>query len=274
MIFHGSKPGVLVHGNYKPAEWYRGSIKKAGFTVQEATGEGSVVLDVTYNDSAELTIVRNGNDNISLVTQGKNFWDMYKLKSTNHFTVNADKSITINANAYLCNTEKTLSQICPELKVGKTYILSFETDGSNFIYIVGDSGVWTNNSVKTITQDMLNGTVILYGAPATSPDYNLPHTIKHFQIELGDKVTSYQPYYAPQEVDIPIDIADDEQILVELNTVPLGTSVIQTDDGLPATLTLKAKVADMTSTTTTYSDIMSEPKMSDLEDGESETSDI
>ena len=64
-------------------------------------------------------------------------------------------------------TGKTLQQLCPILQVGDTVYLYFDRNLGNtsnpIIYLVGSIGEWGMNIAKTITQEMLDSTVILYG---------------------------------------------------------------------------------------------------------------
>ena len=93
-----------------------------------------------------------------------------------------------NSSGY-ATLEKKLSQICPSLKVGDIATLSFKTTfTTNYIYITGYNSIWANGTSKTITQAMLDGTVVVYGG------YNTTTTISEFMFEKGSTKTTYEPY--------------------------------------------------------------------------------
>ena len=105
----------------------------------------------------------------------------------------ANDTITIwdntNTSGFM-TTERKLSQICPSLKVGDTVTLTYTTTwNSNYIYLVGWNNVWINGNTKTITQEMLDSTVIMYGG------YNATTVISNFMFRYSSITdTTYEPY--------------------------------------------------------------------------------
>ena len=62
-------------------------------------------------------------------------------------------------------TTYKLKELCPNMKVGKSYSLGFTrnyNDGSNYIYLAGSKSFWSNNTSKVITQEELDGNVSIY----------------------------------------------------------------------------------------------------------------
>lgn len=93
-----------------------------------------------------------------------------------------------NASGYM-TTEKQLSQLCPSLKVGDIVTLTYTTTwSSNYIYLDRVyNQIWTNGSTKTITQEMLDSTVIMYGG------YNATTVISNFMFRYSTADSTYEP---------------------------------------------------------------------------------
>ena len=88
---------------------------------------------------------------------------------------NADGSITIDGgpSSSAVSMYRTLGQLAPGLEVGKSYKYSIKTTSSTKIMLLYKSGnniTWSNNTVKTITAEMLNRPVYFYtnGANTTA----------------------------------------------------------------------------------------------------------
>lgn len=92
------------------------------------------------------------------------------------------------------NPHISLKEFCPDLVVGETYSLSFETnatgDQANIIYLSDANFSWTRGTSKVITENDLTGEVFFY---ANYPDLTIA-TISNFQIEKGTTATNYVPY--------------------------------------------------------------------------------
>lgn len=107
---------------------------------------------------------------------------------------NGDGTVTVNhtSGSSAINTGKNLSDLA-DLVVGSTYILSFTTTSSaRYIYLGQPANaVWTSNTTRTITSDMLNSPVYLYANGDTNPESGV---LSNIQIELGTTATAYAPY--------------------------------------------------------------------------------
>ena len=83
-----------------------------------------------------------------------------------------------------------LKDCAPNLVVGETYTLSFNSTGSQKqIYLSASQRSWVANNSITITQDDLDSRVYFYASGT-----NTSATISDFQIELGSTVTSFSAY--------------------------------------------------------------------------------
>lgn len=141
----------------------------------------------------------------SIKVEGKNLADITQIENrvSPSLTI-ANDTITITNNSSTvgyCSTLKKLSELCPSLKVGDTAYLFFNTTSNsqykNIVYIGQD---WNNGASKTITQTMLDATVVLYGG------YNETAVISNFMITKVNN-NSYQPY---QSQTYPISLGDME----------------------------------------------------------------
>ena len=87
-----------------------------------------------------------------------------------------------------------LSDYCPNLQVGKTYILSATTTGlGKKIYLGTSKFTWKFDATRTITEQDLDSPVYFY-ANDKSGDSSII-TISNIQIEEGTSKTDYEPYY-------------------------------------------------------------------------------
>lgn len=134
---------------------------------------------------------------------GKNLWNIHAIENTSALTVNPDGTIIVAGGKFYCPTDKTLSQICPTLKIGDVVTFTINTTGAPYIYLSGASvGGIGNKKTLTITEDILSATVVLYGAEESAEDYNEPHTINSIQLEIGTTATEYTPYIDPETVTV------------------------------------------------------------------------
>ena len=94
-----------------------------------------------------------------------------------------------------CSTGKTLRELCPDLVVGETYSLNFETTvpssiGGQYesIHLRG-VGNWWRMNYRTITEEDLSAIVFIYADTDGSV-----YKTWNFQIEKGTTATDYVPY--------------------------------------------------------------------------------
>lgn len=155
----------------------------------QVEGQGTeVTLENTIE--AQFTIFDVEGNSTQETTEGKNLANIHVIINvSNQFLSRQIVGDTIvlsnntNTTGYL-TTEKKLSKICPNLKVNDIVKLSFKTTSTtakptNAIYLAGINQLWYINGVKTITQEMLDSTVILYGG------YNETAVISEFMIRLS-----------------------------------------------------------------------------------------
>lgn len=130
--------------------------------------------------------IQNVGDNINL-------FDISQIENSSIITNNNDGSITLANNTnqvgYTQQT-KTLSQLCPDLKVGDLATISFKSTTQNSAYAqaIYVGVIWYNHTSQIITQNMLDFKVVFYGG------YNETSIISEIKIEQGTKATGYSPY--------------------------------------------------------------------------------
>lgn len=130
----------------------------------------------------------------SVGEQSKNLFNIKECITGTNILDNGDGSIT--AKGYPSYTNKKLSQLAPNLKVGDEFVFSMETNGYHQIYLNNPSAnyrTYISNKEKYIaTQEMLNSGVYLYRQ--TPAQGGAAAIIKNMQIELGTVATNYEPY--------------------------------------------------------------------------------
>lgn len=110
----------------------------------------------------------------------------FSLKVENDTIVLSDNTSPVGYTSTL----KKLKEICPNLKVNDEVTLSFETTHINkYIYLKGVNSTWLNNSTITITEEMLESNIVLYGGNDTTT------IISNFMIRLASVTdATYEPY--------------------------------------------------------------------------------
>lgn len=110
---------------------------------------------------------------IEIISQTTNYFNANNIKNTNiNITDNGKKiimPIVSSGNGYV-STSATLRDLAPNLKVGDTVYLYFNTNSlyNTYIYLNGSSYLWSIGTARTITQQDLNGIVAFYGNRASS----------------------------------------------------------------------------------------------------------
>ncbi len=123
----------------------------------------------------------------------------------NSFTITTDESHTGNGYCGLTNAKgnyaPTLRDLCPQLKVGKTYALSGKTDSrSTFIYLRDVSRSWVFGKPLTITEECLNAKISVYGLDYAGGEGTGDCVISNIQVEESATATEYTPYIDPATV--------------------------------------------------------------------------
>ena len=124
--------------------------------------------------------------------KSKNLFDISKVVTSNRVINNGDGTLTVNTYGASLGFLKNL---CPELKVGDTAVLSFETESNiDFFYISGSvKQNWYRKTPIVITQQMLDANILAYCKRVDG--VNIPVLLSKIQIELGTVATEYEPYY-------------------------------------------------------------------------------
>ena len=186
-------------------------------------------------------------------TQGIQLFNANAIVTENIIVSDNGKTITMpiaqNGNGGI-DTNATLKQLCPTLKVGDTVYLNFErnlsSEYNNYINLAGEDFIWYVNTQREITQADLDGTVYLYGnrfmdgeteqciltnfritrknedlfepytggQPSPSPDYPQPIEV----IEEDFNITS-----CGKNLLKPIKFNDDEYSGITINTLEDGS---------------------------------------------------
>lgn len=138
----------------------------------QASGES-----ITINDSAEYKFKKFGvgGNSKQETRSGKNLFDASKISNSKIIVSDNGKTITMPIFTTGNGSEtsgSTLKRLCPNLSIGDVVFLKFDRNlgitYNNFIYLTKTQEQWANGSSKTITQEMLDSVVILYGNRYTS----------------------------------------------------------------------------------------------------------
>lgn len=138
------------------------------------------------------------------IVRGKNFFDISKIVNTSTATNNGDGSITIAPNTYYCRLNQKLCEVCPQLKVGDTVVLSFKSTSENtkYMYFHGLQGTWLSGHYITITREILDSYITIYGFADNDASYGKECVVSDIQIEIGKVATEYTPYIDPSTVTV------------------------------------------------------------------------
>lgn len=136
-------------------------------TILEDEGE-TISFDDTYEGSLKIIDLKGNTYQDS--TTGTNYFNASAIANTNIVVSNQGQTITmpiVSSGNGVTSTGKKLSELCPTLKVGDEVVLWFTRNltqnVNNLIYLEGVGQTWYTGSRKTITQEMLNSNVSMYG---------------------------------------------------------------------------------------------------------------
>lgn len=139
------------------------------------------------------------------MTTTKNLFDVNKLTPYTPDNLPTNRAGVYKGNiiaragigSSICQSGKTLKQLCPDLVAGERYVLSYKTNatgGVNNIYLLQEERAWQNGYSIITTETSLNSIVCFY---ANYPETTVA-TISDFQIEKGFTATPYVPHgYLP-----------------------------------------------------------------------------
>ena len=153
--------------------------------------EGNAII---VNDSSD-DYIRGLNvygKSTQVTTTGKNLFDVSKIANNNRVT-NTNGAITVNTpeGSSAVDSMTNLGVIAPELEVGKSYTLTFETTGTDrFIYLEEAKFMWSNGGTNTVTQEMLDSDVLFYASGVSTTA-----TLTNFMLRDSTiEDSSYEPY--------------------------------------------------------------------------------
>jgi hypothetical protein len=125
-------------------------------------------------------------------TTGKNLFDVSKIINNSRVT-NDNGVITVSTpeGSSAVDSMVKLGVLAPGLEVGKTYILTFNTTGTNkFIYLEEAKFMWGNGATYAVTQEMLNSDVLFYASGVSTTAVLSNFMIRDASIEDS----TYEPY--------------------------------------------------------------------------------
>lgn len=162
---------------------------KADAVVCSAKGNPIVVSDSSDDHIRGLRVFGK---TIQASTTGKNLFDVSQIVGHTSL-INIDGVVTVitPATSTAVSTGKKISELAPLLEIGETYILTFDTTGTNdYIYLEGDNHLWTSGYSKTITQEILDSTVMLYASGVSTVA-----KLSNIMIRLTSNTDgTYEPY--------------------------------------------------------------------------------
>lgn len=199
LYFNKSGGGFEVLGNPASSSYYTLTLnEETTYTgLKSYVGSGITFNNVTFYPMITKTLPFNYQSyqepqEVDIELGSRNYFNPTVI-SNSKITISDDNTLNVSdvggVNGY-CETGKTLGQLCPDLKVGDTVYLYIDTDfyfsgaKRDLIYCRGN---WNNGTSRTITQDMLDGTVVVYGGYGKT---------SHIKIMVSEQLeTDYTPYY-------------------------------------------------------------------------------
>lgn len=166
---------------------------------------GKSTQDGVPSPESPVPIVNVGDKGtIEVGVTGTNLFDVSKIEDTwngSYGIKNNNGVLTMVAppNDSSISSNKTLKELCPQLKVGETYILDVINSGkAHRIYLASVKKMWEYRTSMVMTDEMLNSVVRFY-ISANANDSGIIHNI---QVNKGDTVLPYEPYREPQSLTI------------------------------------------------------------------------
>lgn len=153
---------------------------------------------IKVTDSAKVPVVNFAmwGKTEQVKTAGTNLFDVSKIEDTwngSYGIKNNNGVLTVvsNSSSSAVDTNKTLKELCPQLKNNETYVFNAVNSGkSNMIYLNNAKKLWFYNQSMVMTEEMLNSRVYLY----ISDKINDSGTIRNIQVNRGETVLPYEPY--------------------------------------------------------------------------------
>lgn len=180
------KAGQVDLTGYVTKEEHEAELLKAFVKV---TTEKAAYYHIT--DSANMKVLDFGMEGKTeqKTVPGNQLFDISKFKSSAKTTNNGDGSIT--TSSYNFQTGNYISEVCPNVKVGQTIIVSAKNPGS-FIYF--GNTVKGFKSAFEVTQEMLDGNHFGFYGISGETDTDNPLTISDIMINEGTVALPIEPY--------------------------------------------------------------------------------
>lgn len=162
---------------------------KADGIVCEAEGSAITIDDASNDYIRGLKVYGKSTQ---MTTTGKNLFDVSKIANNSRVT-NDNGIITVSTPeaSSAVDSMTDLGVIAPELEVGKSYTLTFETTGTDkYIYLEEAKFMWSNGGTNTVTQEMLDSDVLFYASGVSTTA-----TLSNFMLRdsaIAD--ATYEPY--------------------------------------------------------------------------------
>ena len=232
MIYVNDKKAVLCKGDFRPAQFYKGDKKIAGYGKETFEGEGTITLENCYNDKlygAKLTgncvqeetpspeapveiksvgdLVAEGEYSgkykIGVTARGKNLFDSdlwlpyFDKLEDGSYKANRNINTSHKADCFLPEGTYRLSydMKCPK---GKNYSLVLYNLSGDYAYYSwkASNGEWTHRThIVNLTED-----AHFIGWNYSEQTNEL--FFKNLQIEKGNEETQFEPYKAPQAFEL------------------------------------------------------------------------
>ena len=153
---------------------------------------------IKVSDSARVPVIKFSmwGKTEQVQTSGTNLFDVSKIDDAwngSYGIKNNNGVLTVvsNSSSSAVDTNKTLKELCPQLKNNETYVFNAVNSGkSNMIYLNNAKKIWFYNQAMVMTEEMLNSRVYLY----ISGNINESGTIRNIQVNRGETVLPYEPY--------------------------------------------------------------------------------
>lgn len=157
----------------------------------KSTAEG-VSIEISDSSDDHLRGLKIFGKTTQVQTTGKNLLDVSGIVGHTSL-INNDGVITVitPSTSTAVSTDKKLSDLAPLLEAGGSYVLTFDTTGtSNYIYLEGENRLWTSGNALTMTQTMLDSTVLLYASGVSTVA-----KLSNMMIRSASVIDStYEPY--------------------------------------------------------------------------------
>ena len=178
----------------------------AQYSKDESSGDGSV----SWENGAHCIIpeVKIGGKAEQTTYTGKNLFDMSQIVTTptktdmpyisevgdDYVVITSPEGTPSNSNGYT-NTLIPLKTLAPQLEIGKTYVVSGDTESkSKAIYFqIAKTSVKFGSAFQA-TQEILDGKLVLYGYSIAAGQSRGDCRVSRIQIEEGTDATDYEPY--------------------------------------------------------------------------------